>query len=139
MLKIFILRTERQVQALNAFISQNWRSMADSNKPMVCELKEEKAKRSNDQNKHYWKAVLQQIEEQAWVEGRQYSAEVWHECAKRRFLGLVDLPGGGHMAISTTTLSTKEFAEYVQRVESWAAMELGVSFVENIEPIGRIA
>ena len=30
-----------------------------------------------------------------------------------------------------------EFAAYVEKVEVWAATELGVSFVEDIEPQGR--
>ena len=126
--KLFFLREERHLQALLAFLAANWRAMAQAGKPLAVEIKPEKSKRSLDQNRLYW-ALLHQVEDQAWVEGRQYSSKVWHECAKRRFLGLVDLPGGGHMAISTATLSTKEFSEYVEEVSAWATTELGVQFV----------
>lgn len=123
---------------LMAFLALNWEAAVLSGKPLAVEIGPEKRKRSVQANRYYWD-LLNQISEQAWVEGRQYASEVWHECAKRRFLGLVDLPGGGHMAQSTTDLSVPEFAEYVQKVEVWAASELGVTLTEWNEPMGRTA
>lgn len=138
MLKVFVIREQRILVNAIRFLEANWEAMARAGKCLVLEIKEEKAKRSNEANRYYWQ-LLHQIEEQAWIEGRQYKSEVWHECAKRRFLGLIDLPGGGHMAQSTTTLSTREFAEYVEQVTVWAATELAVQFEEQVEPIGRVA
>jgi len=137
-MKTFILREPRHMEALMAFLAGNWLAMSRTKHPLVVECKPESTKRSTLQNKYYW-AVLHQIEEQAWIEGRQYSSEVWHEAAKRRFIGLVDLPGGGTMAQSTTTLSTKEFLDYVTKVEAWAQQELGVSLMDMTERIGRCA
>ena len=134
MMRVFVLREPRHLEALTAFLAANWKAMSGTKHPLMVECKPESSKRSIIQNKYYW-AILHQIEEQAWVEGRQYASEVWHEAAKRRFIGCADLPGGGTMALSTTELSTKEFADYVTRVEVWAQQELGVCLME-IEPSG---
>ena len=138
MFKVFTIREQRIFMNAVRFIEANWEAMSRAGKCLVIECKEEKAKRSNEANRYYWQ-LLHQVEEQAWIEGRQYSAEVWHEAAKRRFLGLVDLPGGGSMGISTTSLGTREFAEYVEKVTAWAALELGVQFESNEQPLGRTA
>ena len=127
--RIFILREKRHLDALLTFLAGNWEAMSRTKHPMQVECKPESKKRNLAQNRYYWQ-MLHQIEADAWVEGRQYSSEVWHEAAKRRFIGCIDLPGGGTMAMSSTDLSTVEFAEYVAKVEAWAALELGVQFVE---------
>ena len=101
------------------------------------EIKEHKAKRSAEANRRYW-AILAQIAEDGWIEGRRYSAEVWHEFAKRRFIGVIDGPGGISIAESSSRLNTKEFADYVQKVEVWAATELGITLTEPIEDYRRM-
>src|SRR3990167_8718981 len=90
-----LLRTEVQ-RALARSILGNL--PLDSDNPIEILIREQPKKRSSQANRYYWQ-VLHQIEEQAWVEGRQYSADCWHEAAKRRILGLIDLPRGGAMAI----------------------------------------
>ena len=138
MKRTFIIRERRHMENLLTFLAGNWEAMSKTKHPMQVDIQPEATKRSLQQNRRYW-AVLNQISEQAWVEGRQYSSECWHELAKRKFIGCIDLPGGGLLAMSTTGLSTKEFAEYCQRVEAWAQTELGCELTEDIEPIGRVA
>ena len=138
MKRTFILREERHLQALMTFLAQNWKALSGTKHPLQVDCQPEAIKRSLQQNRRYW-AVLNQISEQAWVEGHQYSSEVWHEAAKRKFIGCIDLPGGGLMAMSTTSLNTKEFADYCTQVEAWAQTEFGVELTEIIEPIGRVA
>lgn len=105
---------------------------------MTVEVKESKAKRSSQANRRYW-AILQQIADDAWMEGRQYAADpVWHDFFKRRFIGVIDGPCGTSSAESTTKLNTKEFAQYVEKVEVFAATELGICLVEDIKPTGRM-
>lgn len=88
-------------------------------------------KRTKPQNRRYWGGgVLAQIASQATVNGRLYSAETWHELAKRKFVGVVELPNGGVIGKSTTELSTLEFAAFCDQVEAWAASELGVTFYD---------
>lgn len=47
------------------------------------------------------------------------------------FLGVIELPNGRLMANHTHKLNTKECAEFMQKVEAYAATELGVIFEEN--------
>jgi hypothetical protein len=133
---VYVVRSLAILERAVTFARLNWEAMSQTKHPLVIEFKPESTKRNLQQNKLYW-AILRQIEEQCWVEGKQYSSEVWHEASKRRFIGCVDLPGGGGMAMSSADLSTAEFAEYVTRVEVWAQTELGVSLVDMAEPPAR--
>ena len=88
-------------------------------------------KRTKQQNRRYWgKGVLAQIAEQAVVNGRQYSAEVWHEQMKRMFIGVKEMPDGNVIGKSSTELTTVEFSEFCAQVEAYAASELGVTFYD---------
>jgi hypothetical protein len=89
-------------------------------------------KRNNEQNKRLWGYVYQNISEQAWVNGKTFSREVWHEHYARKF-GVMEemvLPDGEiiQRRKSTTEMTVSEFAEFMQRVEADAASELGVTF-----------
>ena len=86
-------------------------------------------KRSAKQNRRYWgRGVLAQVAQQATVNGKLYSAETWHELAKRKFIGVVELPDGQVVGKSSTELTTQEFCEFCDQVEAWGATELGVVF-----------
>ncbi len=88
-------------------------------------------KRTSKQNRRYWSnGVLKQIAEQAAPGGKLYSAEIWHELAKRKFIGVIELPNGEVVGQSSTELTTDEFSRFCDQVEAWAATELGVSFYE---------
>jgi hypothetical protein len=88
-------------------------------------------KRSNPQNRRYWgQGVLAQIAAQAVVNGKQFSAETWHEQFKRMFIGFDELPNGQVIGKSSTKLTKAEFSEFCQQVEAWAATELGVVFYD---------
>jgi len=90
-----------------------------------------KRKRTTPQNRRYWgRGVLAQIAEQATVNGRLYPAEIWHELAKRKFIGVIELPNGEVIGKSSTDLNTTEFSEFCSQVEAWAASELGVTFYD---------
>lgn len=127
-LRTFVLRGDSNAQALWAFLKGNWRQMADAGKPLAISVAEHKAKRSGDQNRRYW-ALLNEIEANAWLDGRQFSAQAWHAYFAAQFIGCEDLPGGGTVAISTTTLNVEEFAAYMTRIEAYAATELGVELI----------
>lgn len=81
-----------------------------------------KSKRSVDQNKRYWKMLLE-LADVAWVGDRQYSKDAWHEYFKREFIGIEELPGGGQIGISTTKLTVEEFGNYMTQIEAWAAAQ----------------
>ena len=88
-------------------------------------------KRTSKQNRRYWgNGVLKQIAEQAAPNGKLYPAEIWHELAKRKFIGVIELPNGEVVGQSSTELTTDEFSRFCDQVEAWAATELGVSFYD---------
>ena len=125
MLKTFVLRDEIHCRQLYAFLRANWLAMAQAGKPLGVMVAEHKAKRSNPQNRLYW-AVLNEIAENGWVDGKRFSADAWHEHYKRTFIGVEELPGGGTAGISTTTLDVDDFSAYIERVMQHAAEQLGV-------------
>jgi len=86
--------------------------------------------RSDAQNRRYWgKGVLHQIAEQATDEdGRKYPAAAWHAYAKKKFLGVIELPDGSLEGESTTNLTKAQFSDFCTQVEAWASTELGVHF-----------
>lgn len=83
-------------------------------------LRPMKSKRSIEQNKRYH-ALLRDLAAVAWIDGRQYSKDAWHEWAKREFIGWEDTPGGGQIGISTTTLTIEQFGDFMLKIEEWAA------------------
>ena len=88
-------------------------------------------KRTSKQNRRYWgRGVLAQIAEQATVNGRLYSADVWHEQFKRMFIGVEELPDGSVIGKSSARLTTVEFSQFCDEVEAYAASELGVTFYD---------
>ena len=87
--------------------------------------------RTTAQNRRYWgKGVLSQIAEQAVINGKQYSAEVWHEQFKRQFIGVEELPDGSVRGKSSAKLTTAQFSEFCAQVEAFAASELSVVFYD---------
>lgn len=90
-----------------------------------------KMKRTPAQNRRYWgQGVPAQVAEQATVNGRLYSADVWHEQFKRQFIGVDELPNGQVIGKSSTNLTTAEFCAFCDQVEAFAATELGVVFYD---------
>jgi len=88
-------------------------------------------KRTSRQNRRYWgNGVLAQIAKQAVVNGRLFSADVWHEQFKRMFIGVEELPNGEVRGMSSAGLDTAEFSQFCDAVEAYAASELGVTFYD---------
>ena len=121
----FVLREESQCRALYAYLRHNWPAMAAQGKPLAVTVAEHKDKRHAQQNRLYW-ALLRQVANQAMVDGRRYSDEVWHEQFKREFIGCEELPSGATVGISTTALSVEEFSTYIERIREYASDELGI-------------
>lgn len=114
----------------------------DPENPLELVLRERVKPRKQDQNALMWAGTLNDIAEQAWVNGRRFSAEVWHEYFKREYLpeeceeGIARegyrkwdyTPDGERVLVgSTTQLTVKGFALYLQQVEAYGA-SLGVMF-----------
>jgi len=133
MYREFTIRNNDVWNALKELVKANAPAFASKGEPLRIIVTSEERKRNNQANRFYWGAVLRNIAEQAWVNGKQFSAEVWHEHYARKF-GVcedVTLPNGEVIVRrkSTTDMSEKEFSEYTARVQADAAQTLGVEFV----------
>jgi len=95
-------------------------------KPQItrCPTCGRKQRRSSEANRRYW-ALLHEISEGIKPTGEAYGSETWHEYFKQRFLGAdeVQLPNGKSFlrSHSTADLETAGFAEYLDKVQAWAA------------------
>lgn len=127
--RTFVLRGPEQWKLLSAFLKMNAAGCAQAGKPLAVVVSEHKEKRSSVQNNRYW-ALLAEISDQAFVNGKKYSNEIWHEHFARMFIGCEELPTGDLKAISTTTLNVEDFGRYMEKLEAYAARELGVMFHE---------
>lgn len=129
--EITILGPE-QLSNMVRFIKGNAQAYIDRGRPIRVIITTEEANRNKAQNKRYWGFVLRDISEQAWVDGQQYSTEVWHEFFARLYAEHDDvtLPDGQVVSRrkSTTKMGVSEFADYMQRVEAYGATELGVRY-----------
>jgi len=130
--RTFVLRDESNAAALHSFLKANAKAMADAGKPLQVSISEAGAKRSIQQNRRNW-ALVTYIAEHAWVEGRQYSKETWHEFFARKF-GLMKeivLPDGEVtlQRESTSEMDVETFNIYLLRIEAYAAQELGIEFI----------
>jgi hypothetical protein len=125
----------------------------DAEHPLELVVREKQKARKPDQNALYWAGPLRDIAEQAYVQGRTFSAEVWHEHFKREFLpeeydeelckeGYRKwdcTPAGERVLVgSTTQLTVKGMALYIQQVEAFGA-NLGVQFHANPNDTYRAA
>ncbi|MCR4299736.1 MAG: recombination protein NinB [Gallionella sp.] len=128
----------------------------DSERPLELILREESKGRRLDQNAAMWAGPLRDIAEQAWVDGRQFVAEVWHEHFKRKYLPENDdlelallvknpetyrkwdvTPRGDQVLVgSTTQLTERGFFIYMQQIEADGA-GLGVEF--HVVPVRTAA
>ena len=88
----------------------------------VC-IKKWRDKRSNQQNKYYWGAIIPLL-----AENFGYENEEMHEALKFKFLskGHTTLP----TVISTTKLDTQDFFEYIEKIKRWATIEYQIVLPE---------
>lgn len=113
----------------------------DIDSPLEFLLREEVKARKPDQNSLMWAGPLRDIEQQGYIDGRTFKADIWHEHFKREYLpeefdpeqckeGYRKwdyTPKGERVLIgSTTDLTVRGFARYLKQVEAYAQGELGV-------------
>lgn len=127
----FTLRNGGVWNGLVAFIKANAPAFAEKGEPLRIIVTAEERQRNNQQNRFYWGAVLRAIAEQAWIDGRQFDKDTWHEFLARKY-GVSDelvLPDGEIITRrkSTTQMSVGEFSTYLNQCQAYAA-QIGVEF-----------
>ncbi|RFP19135.1 recombination protein NinB [Duganella sp. BJB475] len=116
----------------------------DDKKPLEVLVREEVKARKLDQQGLMWAGPLKDLSEQAWIEQRQYSPEVWHEFCKKEFLPEeldpelclegyrkwdFDPAGDRVLVGSTTMLTVKGMAWHITQIHALGG-SLGVEFHE---------
>lgn len=121
--------TKDNKRPLMTTIYNNLGVWLESNAELEVCIRPYNSKRSVEQNRRLWK-IYAKLADEAWVNGRRYSAETWHEYCKGMFLGyeLKAMPDGSELKtpISTTTLNTAEMTDYQNRLQAWAAGNFGL-------------
>lgn len=121
--------TKDNKRPLMTTIYNNLGAWLESNAELEVCIRPYNSKRSIEQNRRLWK-IYGELADKAWVNGRRYSAETWHEYCKGMFLGyeLKAMPDGTEVKtpISTTTLNTAEMTDYQNRLQAWAAGNFGL-------------
>ena len=100
-----------------------WLSQIPVDEVMELELRPYKQTRSEIQNKRYWK-ILSLI-----AEHTGHDKDELHEMFKARFLGSQETEIAGEKIIhqrSSARLTVKDFATFMEQVESWMVSTLGI-------------
>lgn len=141
--RTIVLRNDIGLDAVTAIIRSNWEVMLREGHPMAVHLYEHRDSRTKEQNSLMW-VRLNEIANQAYIGGKRFSADTWHEYLKREFLPEEPgptksarngyrkwdlLPNGDRVLVGSTTGLTKYgFTEYLEQIMAYAASELGVMF-----------
>lgn len=131
----------RDVRVLDNLLTVIRNLPLDAMFPLEVVIREQIKGRKLDQNALYWIRVAE-IAEQAWLDGRQFSGDVWHVYFRRELLPEVfdpEMCREGYqkwqldpsdervLTGSTTQLTVKGFAEYLEAVTAFGA-SLGVIY-----------
>ena len=95
---------------------------------IVLEVRQSR-KRSNQQNRYYWGAMLPIVQQGMKELGVVVSIEQTHELLKCRFLKSEYVTNDGEIIQtirSTTELSPPEFNDYIESIQQWSAEPLNI-------------
>ena len=128
----FVLRAPHAARLLNAFLKQNAGSAVERGKPLRVIVTEDDKKRTSEQNRFFHGPILDAISEQAWWGGKRYPKEFWKHYFRQRYLQKDEFttPSGEIVQTywSTADLNVGQMTEFLEKVQSEAATEWGVSF-----------
>lgn len=132
-----IARTPEAWRAAATAIYRSGEALIEAGKSVKCTVCEWEDDKSARQRSFLHAAVFPQIAEQVRANGDRFTAEVWKEYYRKRFLGskwlMQKLPGQKRavpvkVRISTEDLGIKAYSEYIDRVIADAVTEWGVVF-----------
>ena len=112
--------------------------------PFMCvEILPFRKMRTSEQNALMWSGMLDDFAEQVFIDGMQFSKNIWHEQLKEMFLPeyydkeltrknyvkWVKMPNGKYnLEGSTTHLTTKGMNSYLEKCYAYGAQELEIRF-----------
>ena len=84
-----------------------------------CKKQWKSTQRSSPQNRYYWGICVEILSEHIG-----FTPEETHEILKHKFLNPKEAMGYS-IYPNTTQLDTREFNQYIEKIQRWAAQELG--------------
>jgi hypothetical protein len=138
------LREEKQRETLLALIPN---LPLDDARPLQITIEEYRPTRKLSQQAYLFAGPLKDISEQAWLDGKQYSVDVWAHYFKEQLLPeefdpalckdsyqkwRYDPAGNRVLTGSTTELTVKGMAEYITAITAFGG-SLGVQFSERAQ------
>jgi len=92
-------------------------------------IRDRQRRRTNKQNRYYWKVIIGTIAQYTGDEPERI-----HDALRLKFLYEPAVVEGGLDYIGrTSTMTTAEFREYVERIRIWALDTLGINLPEPNE------
>lgn len=137
MKELILIEPVQAHRAISALFANDIKAQTLAGKRLKLTLQVAEDERSLKQNKFYWGPCLKDISEQAQIGGQRYSKDAWHELFKRQFLPRkvkkCHVAGRGKAVVSvslgsTTDLSVRRMTDYLDKVQAFAATDLGVAF-----------
>ena len=115
----FTIRRQEDKQAVMLYLEK-----LPTDKPYFAEIKQIRQRRTIDQNSLYW-LWLKCLQDETGEDKDRL-----HEYFKARYLGVSTVEVFGvdvQMSASTTKLDTKEMTHYLDRIQQFALMDLGIA------------
>ena len=137
------------VQAHNALLTLVWpwvKANTAAGHKVAVEARLAEDAKSDQQRRYLHGVVLTQIARQATVNGQKFPMPVFKEFFRDKYLGFKTvtfvnpMTGKRHrrrVRVSTEDLGVKKYAEYIERVTSFAVTELSVVFDQH-SPDGAV-
>lgn len=117
---ILRIRTPKDKDKVKAYVDD----LKTDKKKYIVEVKVERERRSIDQNALYWLWLTCLMDETG------EHKDNLHEYFKTKFLGVDDRQCFGHhffLPNTTTKLDTLQFKNYLDRIQEFASVELGIT------------
>lgn len=125
-------------------IREMLKALSTAGHATVVEIRTAEDAKTDKQRRYLHGYVLMTISRQAAPGGQKFDMRVWKEQFRSMFLGFKTVTHKNPLTgkkirrrerVSTEDLGIKGYSEYIDRVTSFAAMELGVEFMDEwIDP-----
>lgn len=131
----FVLRTPNVWTLITEFVKGNAQQAIDRDKPLHLFIVDDDMDRLEVQCAFYFGVVLKKISEEAWVDGKTYTVEEWHEHLAKDILGSKEVidkktqkPRTVRRSVARGQITVGEMARYTTQVQAWAANAFGITW-----------
>jgi len=131
----FVLSSPEIARGMLQFIKANAAAYCERKTPLRVIVAEDDSDRLDEQIAYYFGVVIRAFSEQAWVGGKLFSKEAWHEELAARFLPQKEIirPSGEivlrRQSIARGHIGVKAMAAYTTQCQVYGATEFGIDFL----------